>query len=130
MKNVLTFYGGSQLHRSDMSVVPRANESLSPGGAKCSETSPDDAAPGRSLDFLWRGDATNMSALTGLGAGRRRIQGFPRPFKAIKAYSILFKGFWKKILSSIPFILSKLCPQPYSTLHNPIKAFLRLFKTL
>jgi hypothetical protein len=24
------------------------------------------------------------------------IQGFPRPFKAIKAYPSLFKGFWKK----------------------------------
>ena len=25
------------------------------------------------------------------------IQGFPRPFKAIKGYPSLFKAFWKKI---------------------------------
>jgi hypothetical protein len=127
MKNVLTFCGGSQLHRSGMFVVPRANKSPSPGGAACSETSPDDAAPGRSLDFLWRGDATNMSALTGLAAGPMvqafSIQGFPSPFKAIKGYPSLLKGFWKKNSLFHPV---KTLP---STLFNPSQPNLRFFKT-
>ena len=50
-----------------MFVVPQANKSLSPVGAACSGLFSDDAAPGRSLDCLWGGGSTEMSALTGLG---------------------------------------------------------------
>ena len=45
MKNVLAFYRGRQLQRSDMLAVPWANESLSPIEAALS----DDIAPRRSL---------------------------------------------------------------------------------
>ena len=33
---------------------------------------------------------------------KKSIQGFPRPFKAIKAHLILFKGFLKSIFLSVP----------------------------
>jgi hypothetical protein len=66
MKNALTFCDGGQLQRSGKFVVPTHNESLSPAtfyvarGVIYSEPSLDDAAPGRSLDFLWGGDFTKL----------------------------------------------------------------------
>jgi hypothetical protein len=33
------------------------------------------------------------------------VQGFPRPFKAIKGYPSLFKGFWEKIIFFICYHL-------------------------
>jgi hypothetical protein len=62
MKNALTFCDGGRLQRSGIFVVTTHNESLSPAtfyvarGVIYSEPSLDDAAPGRSLDFLWAGD--------------------------------------------------------------------------
>ena len=73
MKSALTFWDSGKLRRSDIFVVAHANKSSSPVGAACSGFFPDDAAPGRSLDSLWAGGSTEMSALTGLGQPHYRL---------------------------------------------------------
>ena len=66
MKNTLTFWGSGKLRRSDIFVVPHLSEIISPVGATYSGPFSDNAAPERSLDFLWNEGSKNMSALTGL----------------------------------------------------------------
>ncbi|HXB60719.1 MAG TPA: hypothetical protein VNU95_14200, partial [Candidatus Acidoferrales bacterium] len=57
-------------------------------GAAYSGALSDNAAPGRSLGSLKDRASTKMPALTGLAGGQNvSVQGSPRPFKAIKAYS-------------------------------------------
>jgi hypothetical protein len=108
LKNVLTFRGGGQLGRNVIFVLPQAGKFISPPGAASSGTFPDALAPGWSLDYLWVSDSTRMPDLR-FDTSDGSVQGFPRPFKAIKAYPSLLKGFLEKnyfIVSLVSWVKS------------------------
>ena len=74
MKNVLTFWDGKKLRRSDIFVVPKANKSLSPIGAASSGLFSDDAALGRRLDSLEGGGNFVLHCALVLANWRKLVQ--------------------------------------------------------
>ena len=105
MKNALTFWEGGPTPISDMNTVVGRHVTrhrcgvlpLCPGHRSAmSLPISDDAAPERSLDFLWFNNSTERPALIGLVP----CQLFKRsPFKVFQGHSTLLKairGFLKK----------------------------------